>query len=406
MYNNGFISIENDPTDEFQQSVEVECGALLSNSGTLNITNSSATSAIQVECSGTFINEDCGQLNIFSNSFIDVEASEGTFTNNGVINTAFTGTNSNSGTFTNNGQINAPVSFTTAPNAVVEGPDLPYPWYGSNIGNAGSGNDFSFVRCEEDFVISSGANNLSPQNSDNVAFATVPLCGNGGIQARIKDVVGGYAGLMIRESSAPGAKMFSVYSNLTNLLRSEIRTVDNGNRNSNSFYASFPKWLRLVRQGNYIKAFYRNSNGGGWIQFHQAYIEMGYCVEMGLAVFTNIPNGNATGVFGNVRYQSQDTPELSAPANGTIVAESAAVQRASIMPNPVSSNFTLRFSNPLTTDGTATLINEFGQRLSQQPLGAGATNLDWDASQLPSGLYLMEVITEDGYREVLKVVRQ
>ena len=296
--------------------------------------------------------------------------------------------------------------------SVEVGSDLPPEWSASDIGDQGSGSDYTYDPCagnnpdQGDFTISTGGYNLIPQNSDNLAFASVPLCGNGGIQARIESVSGGYGGLMIRESSAAGAKMVAVYSNLTNLLRRETRTVTNGARNSGTLFAAFPKWLRLVRQGDYIRAFYRNSNGGSWILFHQAYVPMGNCVEMGLAVFTTDPNGDATAVFSSVNYQSQGGQSLSAPNIPGWTAETPEVVKASVLPNPVRGQFTLQFSKPLLTAGQATLLNEFGQRLLQQPLRAGERELGWDTGALPAGLYFLEVVTDDGYREVLKVVRQ
>jgi hypothetical protein len=300
----------------------------------------------------------------------------------------------------------------TAIVTVGVGDELPFPWTANDIGNQGNGSSYAYDPCagnnpnQGDFTIGTGGYNLIPQNSDNLAFASVPLCGNGGIQARIKDVVGGYAGLMIRESSDPGSKMYAIYSNLTNLLRREIRYTQNGPRNSGLFSAAFPKWLRLVRQGDLIRAFYRNSNGGNWTLFHQVYLPMDNCVEMGLAVFTTDPNGDASAVFGRVNYQSQGGQNLSAPNGIFWEAETPEVIKASVLPNPVRNHFTLQFSKPLPAEGQATLLNEFGQRIAQQPLRAGERELDWDAGALPAGLYFLEVFTEDGYREVLKVVRQ
>jgi hypothetical protein len=299
----------------------------------------------------------------------------------------------------------------TAMVTVEIGTALPPEWTANDIGDQGDGSFYEYDPCVNDdpslgdFTIGTGGYNLIPQNSDNLAFASVPLCGNGGIQARIRDVVGGYAGLMIRESSDPGSKMYAMYSNLTNLLRREIRYTQNGPRNSNLFYASFPKWLRLTRQGDLIRAFYSNSNGGSWILFHQAYLPMSSCVEMGLAVFSTDPFGDATAVIGEVRYMSQGG-SLAMPNTMAWEAESAPVTKAGIFPNPVRDAFTLQFSRPLAAEGQAALLNEFGQRITQQPLVEGETELDWDAASLPAGLYFLEVFTEDGYREVLKVVRQ
>jgi len=299
----------------------------------------------------------------------------------------------------------------TANVTVDAGNTLPPEWTANYIGDQGDGSFYEYDPCINDnpdlgdFTIGTGGYNLIPQNSDNLAFASVPLCGNGGIQARIRDVVGGYAGLMIRESSDPGSKMYAVYSNLTNLLRREIRYTQNGPRSSNTSYASFPEWLRLTSQGDLIRAFYRNTDGGNWVLFHQAFLPMDNCVEMGLAVFSTDPFGNATAVIGEVRYLSQGG-SLVMPNTMEWTAESAPVIKAGILPNPVREAFTLQFSRPLAAEGQATLLNEFEQRITQQPLMEGETELDWNATSLPAGLYFLEVFTEDGYREVLKVVRQ
>ncbi|MEQ8703330.1 MAG: T9SS type A sorting domain-containing protein [Phaeodactylibacter sp.] len=301
----------------------------------------------------------------------------------------------------------------TANVTVVPGTTLPPGWAASDIGDQGPGSDYAYDPCVSnnpnrgDFNVSTGAYNLIPNTSDNLAFIGRELCNNGGIQARIENVNGGYAGLMIRESSAPGAKMVAVYSNLTSLLRREIRTTDNGPRASANQFAPFPYWLRLVRQNDYIRAFYRTSDNGSWTLFHQAYLPMQPCVEMGLAVFTTDPNGSASATFGNVRYLSNvGGTSLSAPNTLNWETWQPDALKASIAPNPVRSTFTLQFSTTLPADGSATLFNEFGQQVAQMPLREGEQFIGWNASHLPAGLYFLEVTTPDGYREVLKVVRQ
>lgn len=280
---------------------------------------------------------------------------------------------------------------------------LPNGWTASDIGTQNS--DYSFNPCAAgptDYNISTDGYNLIPNTSDNMAFASLPLCGNGGIQARIESVTGGYAGLMIRESSAPGAKMTAIYSNLTNLLRRETRYTTNGTRSSGLINAAFPTMLRLVRQGDYIRGFYKNT--GAWTLFHQVYLPMDHCVEMGLAVFSTDPFGTATATFDKVNFMSG--MNLSAPNTGPIADALADVQRARIAPNPTSGAFTLDFERPLELEATAVLHNELGQAIQQLQLPAGAVNHNFDGSGLPRGLYFLEVRDEQGYREVLKVVRQ
>ncbi|MCI5091691.1 HYR domain-containing protein, partial [Phaeodactylibacter sp.] len=299
----------------------------------------------------------------------------------------------------------------TAIVSVEAGTALPGSWTANDIGDPGEGSDYAYDPCtannpdQGDFTISTGGYNLIPQTSDNLAFTAVPLCGNGGIQAHIKSVSGGYAGLMIRESSAPGAKMVAVYSNLTNLLRRETRIITNGARSNSTLFAAFPKWLRLIRQGNYIRAFYRNSSSGSWTLFHQAYVPMDECVEMGLAVFTTDPSGEAFAVFGNVNYQSQGGNNLSVPS-GDYKIPAETKRSAVVFPNPALEQFTLSFSKPLTAPGTATLLNELGQRVRQFDLYSGDLEIDAHLSGLPPGLYFLRAATSDGYQETLKLLKQ
>lgn len=289
--------------------------------------------------------------------------------------------------------------------------ELPEGWSPTDIGDAGEGTTYSFDICAGDnpnqagLDISTGAYNLFPRNADNVAFVTLPLCGDGGIQARIDQVSNGYAGLMIRESSHPGAKMVAIYSNQTSIVRREIRSVDNADKSVGLILAPAHQWLRLVRSGNYIGGFYRNSAGGSWQLFFLAYLPMQNCVEMGIAAFTHDPNGTADVSFSQIRYSSNAGENLSTPERIELESWEPPVVKATIAPNPVRDVMTLTFSRPLFADGTATLFNEVGQRVGQMPLREGASTLDWVTGQLPAGFYFLHLKGENGYQEVLKVVK-
>jgi hypothetical protein len=295
--------------------------------------------------------------------------------------------------------------------SVEAGTALPAGWAASDIGDQGAGSDYAYDPCARknphrgDFTVSTGAYNLIPSNSDNLAFIGRELCNNGGIQARIEDVSGGYAGLMIRESSAPGAKMVAVYSNLTSLLRREIRTTDNGPRASNTSFVPFPYWLRLVRQNDYIRAFYRTSDNGSWTLFHQAYLPMQPCVEMGLAVFTTDPNGQAQATFSQVQWRSNVGGNSLALFNDGAAAPQPEEREASVFPNPARDAFTLAFSKAPESGGTAILRNQVGQVVGQRQLQPGEVATEWDVSSLPSGLYLMEVRQEGWPSQVIRMIK-
>ncbi len=303
-------------------------------------------------------------------------------------------------------------SFCLSTVQVGSNDELPQGWSPTDIGDVGEGSTYSYDICgSEDpnqagLAISTGGYNLIPRNSDNVAFVSLPLCGNGGIQARIDHVSNGYAGLMIRESSDPAAKMVAIYSAQSSLVRREFRATHGADKSTSLLFAPGHKWFRLIRSGNYIGGFYRTSSGGNWQLFFLAYLIMPDCVEMGLAAFTTDPNGTADVNFSNIRYRSNLGSNLSAPESMAFESWEPEVTKAVIAPNPVQDVFTLDFSRPLFADGTATLFNEFGQRVGQRALRQGTSAIDWQAGNLPAGLYFLEVMAEDGYREVLKVVRQ
>ncbi len=288
-------------------------------------------------------------------------------------------------------------SECTANITVASGGSLPGNWQPTDIGSQGSGSDYSYDPCATDnpnggdFTIMTGGYNLIPANADNLGFISQELCNDGGIQARIESVTGGYAGLMIRENNAPGAKMIAIYSNLTNLLRRETRTVENGPRSSGSLYASFPFWLRLRRKGDYIRAFYWNSDAGSWVLLHQAYIPMKACVEMGLAVFTTDPNGQAEATFAQVATRSNiGANNLLAVHAGTEASEHDGI-RASIFPNPAQDAFSLKYHNDGGNTATAVLRNPLGQPVAQRQLMPGDTITQWAVGNLPGGLYLLEI---------------
>ncbi|MCI4649708.1 BspA family leucine-rich repeat surface protein [Phaeodactylibacter sp.] len=295
--------------------------------------------------------------------------------------------------------------------SVKVGEALPTPWVSNDIGSPGESSTFSYDPCATDnpgrgeFAISTVGYNLIPNTSDEVGLIWQSLCGNGGIQAKIESVNNGYAGLMIRESNAPGAKMVAVYSNLSSLLRRELRTVDNGPRTSTTSFAPFATWLRLRRQGDYIRALYRSTDTGNWQLFHQVYLPMDECVEMGLAVFTTDPNGDADAAFSNVDTRSLGSSNFFIPDWGNEVT-AVSVRHAMISPNPASGQFTLTFSKPLMAIGTATLLNELGQQVRQFDLYSGDLEIDGSLIGLPPGLYFLQAATSDGYQETLKLLKQ
>ncbi|MCG8326830.1 MAG: T9SS type A sorting domain-containing protein, partial [Chitinophagales bacterium] len=404
--NYGYISVDHNPETESDEAVEIECGALFSNNGVLDITNNGNTSAIEVECSGTFINEDCGEVNILTNNVIDIEDPAGTFTNYGILNTASTTASINFGTFTNNGVINSMVDFTTAPNPVVEGPAVPAPWSTFSVGNSGMlGNDFAFLNCEQEFVVTGGGNNATSFTTDNVAFVSQYLCGNDvSITAKIESVdPNGYGGLMIRDPEAAGARQVSIFSNLTNVLRHESRSMTNAPKQVQAFYKPSPFWLRLQRQGDWVFAYY-STTGANFQYVHAVFVPMQNCVEVGLASFTYAPAQQTTAVFSNVSVSGGIIPSVEVPSTPEVETAVSVKTTTNLYPNPATDVVNLEFSEALNQDATVRLLSTMGQLIEQRELRAGDITSVWNVSTLVDGMYLFEIRKEGEPIQVVRLV--
>ena len=138
---------------------------------------------------------------------------------------------------------------------------------------------------------------------------------------------------------------------------------------------------------------------------HQVYLPMNDCIEMGLAVFTTDPNGSASAVFSNVNAQSNVGNNLAAP-EGAIQPAVQPKRKAYINPNPTNGQIRLSLSTPTRSPGIVTVWNEFGQPVRKLPLSPGVEEMTWDLQDLPAGLYVLQMLTEDGFREVFKMVKQ
>lgn len=404
--NYGYINIEVNPdnSDEID-GVELECSALFSNTGILDIIiNGANNAAIRLECSSSrLINEDCGEINILSNNRIEIE--NGIFTNNGFLFTEFNGTNVNFGTFRNNGQITSQNGFQIAPNSVIEGPAVPFPFFTETIGDDGFlGNDFDFVHCNQEFVITGGGNNAISTTTDNVAFVGQSLCGDVTITAKVESVgPNGYGGLMIRESlnsvggfpdtsSAPldaGARQVAIFSNLTNALRLESRFMPNTSKQVQSFQRINPQWLRLQRQGDFVFT-YSSSNGISFQIVQAVYVPMNSCVEVGMASFTFNPNQQTTAIFSNVTVSGLAVPNVEAPAAPEL-AEAPIKTALNLYPNPATEAVHLEFGTALNKHTTVTLRNTMGQVIEQRELHEGALTSTWNISDLANGVYFFEI---------------
>jgi hypothetical protein len=170
--------------------------------------------------------------------------------------------------------------------------------------------------------------------SDRFHFAYRPVTGNGAIVARVMSVqntVGdAKAGVVVRESLAPSAKMMGVYMlpqttinantgprafvNMRGQTASSHGATSQTHRLWDATTVTIPYWLKLERIGDTITA-YHSTDGASWSAIQRADIAMAATVEMGLAVTSRVDGTLNTSTFTNVRITGGDGGEApSRPA--------------------------------------------------------------------------------------------
>ncbi|MCI4648305.1 lamin tail domain-containing protein [Phaeodactylibacter sp.] len=318
-----------------------------------------------------------------------------------------------------------PQSCTSNITVVDESGELPAPWGASDVGEGE--NEFSYEVCNAnngEFAITSGGRNFPLEDvSDNTGFISQELCGDGSITIKVESRQGGFPGIAIRESTAAGAKMVTMLTNITGNIYWSTRYDTDANRSFTSFYRPFPRWLRLVRQGDYIIG-YSSTTGGSFAFVNAAYVPMDACVEVGMVVFS-VNNTPASAVFSNVTVLGNTIPTLSEEVqeaingislkrgaeaqNGNAVTfevPAQEVRNTTLFPNPTRDALNLRFERAVEHNTIVVVRNQFGQALRQQQVATGAVQTQLDVAALPAGMYFLEVQGESGILETLRFTKQ
>jgi hypothetical protein len=318
-----------------------------------------------------------------------------------------------------------PQSCTSNITVVDESGELPAPWGASDVGEGE--NEFTYEVCNAnngEFAITSGGRNFPLEDvSDNTGFISQELCGDGSITIKVESRQGGFPGIAIRESTAAGAKMVTMLTNITGNIYWSTRYDTDANRSFTSFYRPFPRWLRLVRQGDYIIG-YSSTTGGSFAFVNAAYVPMDACVEVGMVVFS-VNNTPASAVFSNVTVLGNTIPTLSEEVqeaiNGislkrgaeaqtgnavTFEVPAQEVRNTTLFPNPTRDALNLRFERAVEHNTIVVVRNQFGQALRQQQVATGAVQTQLDVAALPAGMYFLEVQGESGILETLRFTKQ
>jgi regulation of enolase protein 1 (concanavalin A-like superfamily) len=184
-----------------------------------------------------------------------------------------------------------------------------------------------------------------PYTSDATSFVQRTLCGDGSLTAQVTSISGsalGWAGIVMRESNAPGAKKAQLMTNLSSLHRREFRTTTNGAAQPQQSASNGRYWLRITRAGNQFTMSV-SANGTSWFLIGAQNIVMGNCIQMGLIATNYTANSTVTATFAGVSYTGSNA--TAATTQG--VARAASLESPysfEAYPNPTSGELNLDLS--------------------------------------------------------------
>ncbi|NUQ24311.1 MAG: T9SS type A sorting domain-containing protein [Saprospiraceae bacterium] len=279
---------------------------------------------------------------------------------------------------------------------------LPCGWNQQQDGvNCAEGNSIDYNPASSVWTVTStNCYYANPFNVDALAFAQQTLCGNGSIIAQVTSINAsniGWAGIIMRESNASGAKKVQLMTNLSSLSRREVRYSTNGQAIPQQFPSQQRYWLRLLRQGNQFIG-YISPNGLQWSQIMAVTVNMSNCIQMGLVVTNSTSYSTLIATFANVSAVSG----YNLAENGDYVLTSeVSIPDFALFPNPTTGELNVDLSNYDSRAVRIELYSLQGQMLyfNEIPEVQNAERLDLSAYQ--SGMYLVKVKSE-GLPDVTK----
>jgi len=290
----------------------------------------------------------------------------------------------------------------TAQITVQEGTALPVGWNSADVGTANGGAGYKACSFNGSFTVA--ASGFSTSSSDVVHFASRQLCGNGEIIARVMNVVGGgWAGVMLRESLAPGSRKITLKTQLTNFIRREIRSVTNGATSILNINRPQHVWLRLVRNGsNFIG--YTSLDGTNWDFAFSATVNMTGCIYAGVFAESINAGTTTTASFSNVTLMG-NIPSLATPDNSDVVPFAA--PDFEVYPNPTSGELNVDLTRYLGRVVRLEVYNLEGKLLQFSEINEVQTVVEpVSLTNYQNGMYLIKM-KSDGLPDVTRrVVRQ
>jgi hypothetical protein len=243
----------------------------------------------------------------------------------------------------------------------------------------------------------------SPFTSDETAFAQRSLCGDGSITAQVTSINGnGWAGVVMRESNAPGAKKAQLMTNISQFHRREFRTAANAQAQPQQFASNGRYWLRIVRAGNQFTMF-ASANGTSWFPIGAQNIVMGSCIQMGLIATNYTANSTVTATFAGVSYTGSNAG-LGTGSIGQRAESIEAPHGIEVYPNPTSGELNIDLTDYIGRSVRIELYSIEGKLLQFSEVEEVQTVMEsLNLAPFENGMYLVKVKSA-GWPDILKRV--
>ncbi len=145
--------------------------------------------------------------------------------------------------------------------------------------------------------------------ADSFYYFYMPLRGDGELTVFVMGMVGtdswAKAGVMIRETLAPGSRHVMEVVTPGNGTAFQRRTTTGGSSVSNHGNGfGVPRWLRIVRRGSTFSGYY-SADGVNWTQHGTEAVDMASDAYIGLCLTSHAPGKLGAAVFQNISFGSQ-----------------------------------------------------------------------------------------------------
>jgi len=230
-----------------------------------------------------------------------------------------------------------------------------------------------------------------PYTSDATSFVQRTLCGDGSITAQVTSISGtalGWAGVVMRESNAPGAKKAQLMTNLSSLHRREFRTTTNAAAQLQQSASNNRYWLRIVRAGNQF-SMYASANGTTWFLIGAQNIVMSNCIQMGLVATNYTANSTVTATFSGVSYTGSNATAASFELRAASLESPHSFE---VYPNPTSGELNLDLTQYTGRSIRIETYSLEGKLLQFSEIEEVQTTVEQlNLRAFPSGMYLVKL---------------